>query len=68
MIPHHIIKFLVNFFIFFFRVRSKHIGSVGVGAVAASVLLLVQSLNDEVNRKDQHITVEGTSKYLQGLF
>lgn len=66
MIPHHIIKLLINFFIFFFCMWREHIGSVRVWAVAPSVFLLVQSLNNEVNKKDQHIKSRGEVKVLTG--
>lgn len=55
MIAHHIIKFLVNFFVLFLRVGCKDIRAVWVRAVAPSVLLLVQCLDSKVNKKDQHI-------------
>lgn len=66
MIPHHIIKLLINFFIFFFCMWREHIGSVRVWAVAPSVFLLVQSLNNEVNKKDQQIKSRGEVKVLTG--
>lgn len=68
MIAHHIIKFLVNFFVLFLGVGSEDVRAVRVRAVAASVFLLVQSLDSEVNKKDQHIQVrEGGEQYLQVL-
>uniref|UniRef100_A0A0E9W9W2 Uncharacterized protein n=1 Tax=Anguilla anguilla TaxID=7936 RepID=A0A0E9W9W2_ANGAN len=41
MISHHIIKLLINFFIFLFCVGGEDIGGVGIRAITASVLLLV---------------------------
>lgn len=68
MIAHHIIKFLVNFFVLFLGVGGEDVRAVRVRAVAASVFLLVQSLDSEVNKKDQHIQIrEGGEQYLQVL-
>lgn len=41
---HHVVKLLVNLLVFLFGIRREDVGRVGIGAVAASVLLLVQGL------------------------
>lgn len=40
----HIIKFFINFFVFFFSAWGECIRGVGIGAFTAFVLFLVQGL------------------------
>lgn len=42
---HHVVKFLVNLLVFLLSAWSENVGGVCVRALAASVLLLVQSLH-----------------------
>lgn len=44
MTPHHVVKLLIDLLVFLLRVGVEDVGGVSVGAVAASVLLLVQGL------------------------
>lgn len=44
MIPHHAVKLLINLLVFLLSIGGEGVGGVRVGAVAASVLLLVQGL------------------------
>lgn len=41
---HHVVKFLINLFVFLLGIGSEDIGGIRVRALAASMLLLVQSL------------------------
>lgn len=44
MTPHHMVKLLINLLVFLLSVGGEDVGGISVGAVAASVLLLVQGL------------------------
>lgn len=41
---HHVVKFLINLLVFLLSIGGEDIGGICVGALAASVLLLVQGL------------------------
>lgn len=41
---HHVVKFLINLLVLLLSIGGEDIGGICVGAVAASVLLLVQGL------------------------
>lgn len=41
---HHVVKFLINLLVFLLSIGGEDIGGIRVGALAASVLLLVQGL------------------------
>lgn len=44
MALHHVVKFLIDFLVFLLGAGGEDVGGVSVRALAASVLLLVQSL------------------------
>lgn len=44
MTPHHMVKLLINLLVFLLSTGGENVGGIGVGAVAASVLFLVECL------------------------
>lgn len=46
---HHVVKFLINLLVFLLSTWSENIRGIGIGALAASVLLLVQGLYMKTN-------------------
>lgn len=46
MTLHHVVKLLINLLVFLLSIGGEDVGGVTIGAIAASVLLFVQSLYD----------------------
>lgn len=54
MIPHHVIKLFIYFFIFLLCVGGEHVWGVRFGTVAASVFFLVKCLADLKNQQKEY--------------
>lgn len=44
MTPHHMVKLLINLLVFLLSTGGENVGGIGIWAVTASVLLLVECL------------------------
>lgn len=52
MALHHVVELFIDLLVFLLGVRREDVGGVGIGAIAASVLLLVQGLRVKCTRSD----------------